>query len=119
MITQYERIWITMHYACGCISTFPVFRIYENEYPTRTVSTYKLCEHHQALSDQEYERRANMPEKIVSDHYMIDGFKWHIYQKRGYWHARRYEKKKMIYKYFGKADPRPLLGEPLLEEVEE
>lgn len=120
-MSQIELTYVTVNYMCGCVAARPVRKNdpklklmlrYSTNKDSKIISSPKLCDFHQQEYEQEQERRAALQQiQKVARRYIVDGHPMTIYQDKGYWRGRRYEKGKPIVKAFGKADPRPGLEE--------
>jgi hypothetical protein len=95
-----ELIYITKHYACGCVTAKAV-RPPRLERDIYVSGSPKGCPH------------VKEPEPEPPKHYMVDGYKMYLFKSQGYWKGSRHEKHKTIIKHFGRQDPRPLLMEAL------
>ena len=102
-----ELIYVTVIYTCDHVACRPV----RPPRKSRVVYSNDPCKICAQLEAQEEARRAQMPQENNQVHYMVDGYPMTINQYSGYWRGRRWEHGKFVNKYFGKADPRPLLEE--------
>src|SRR6266704_1952718 len=111
----YEHIYITKHYSCGHTMLQAVRRDSatkrQNEGKDRVVFVTwpERCPNCQDLVNSR--TLSQMPQVNDQVHYMVDGYPMTINQYSGYWRGRRWDHGKFVNKYFGKADPRPLLEE--------
>jgi hypothetical protein len=121
----YEQIWFTVQYACGCCATHPEFRTPENELISRySEDIYNSCKQCKIRDEQEKQRRIEQAAHVAADRaarqleqrmqptkrYLVDGIPMVIkLSKDGMWRGKRQQQGKVIQKYFGRKDPRPLL----------
>ena len=119
--TPYERIWITVHYACNCVYARPVRppRLQREIFSMRRCDIHKhederakerLVE--QAALDAERRAAYHLEQRqLQTQRYLVNGMAMSITQsKDGCWRGKcQVSKGKQVQKYFGKVDPRPLL----------
>src|SRR5437667_9612540 len=100
-----ELVYITVTYACGCVAARPVE-------PPRQIR--EIESPHPCKSCQQKEQQAQKYSiQQTTLRYLVDGELMHIFcGKDGYWRGKRSGLGQKL-KYFGKADPRPLLEEVL------
>ena len=110
-----ELVYVTVTYRCGCITARPVRPPRENR-NIYSPFACKMCRER----EQAYRELAAAREReaqLMPIKYLVDGKPMSIEQRKdGYWRGKRFENGKYIYKYFGKADPRLLLEEVMVNE---